>query len=715
MKKLRDIISSSEKYPDNIDCSFQSGVEVEKVFSQKKSENIQDLPQKAISLREKTQVQVESKKISMKDFDALEKRGEIMSLFRRNISLRPKLSFLKKQYGSSMVFLESQGRYFKEMFFRLQTFFTHLTLGGYISLLLICISGAFLLLFATKHTIETRVNRGYATLQNISQGGNSFEEIRKGVNQARFDFLLADIFFTPFRLLGDTRMVSVSNVIGGGRYLSYTLDHSMSLMTQIESFTRSRNPTEIYWVHVLERLRPNITLISQGLEKAIYSYQSIDWLPSTSLLEQKNTLISQLNLLKDNIDILESHYTTLLSLLGKDERKQYLIVFQNADEIRPTGGFMGSMAIASMFRGKLDIFQKKDVYAIEWDLKLSEYERRLAPKGINELTEYFGLRDSNYFINTKDSAEAIKFFVGQAGLDIDGVIFFNQNSLLRLLDISGPVYFDELKRDISRSNFSELMSLLVESKVYHTGTLGTPKQILFDFVPVFFEALKQQGKYAEYIQFLSQEIQNREIIVWFFDDDGQNLSKELGLDGAIDFTVSKDFGYPVYTSVSGNKSDRYMQRSYSYDIVRKESCEYDISVTINSTHAMTKVHRDNIEILKRDFGIHQDEELMYIQGMGRNRQFVRYLLPPEATVVGLDSGEAVNYGSRKGIEFFLETPLLQTSRFHFSYTLQNPECQEYSLIHYKQPGIKKYDIDISYNGDMTRYTDMSHDFYFEKE
>lgn len=74
MKKLRDIISSSEKYPDNIDCSFQSGVEVEKVFSQKKSENIQDLPQKAISLREKTQVQVESKKISMKDFDALEKR-----------------------------------------------------------------------------------------------------------------------------------------------------------------------------------------------------------------------------------------------------------------------------------------------------------------------------------------------------------------------------------------------------------------------------------------------------------------------------------------------------------------------------------------------------------------------------------------------------------------------------------------------------------------
>jgi len=50
---------------------------------------------------------------------------------------------------------------------------------------------------------------------------------------------------------------------------------------------------------------------------------------------------------------------------------------------------MGSMAVVSMFRGRVDIFDKKDVYAIEWDLKLADYERRLAPKGLNELTEFF--------------------------------------------------------------------------------------------------------------------------------------------------------------------------------------------------------------------------------------------------------------------------------------------------------------------------------------
>ena len=71
------------------------------------------------------------------------------------------------------------------------------------------------------------------------------------------------------------------------------------------------------------------------------------------------------------------------------------------------------------------------------------------------------------------------------------------------------------------------MSLLVESKVFQLGTLGTPKQVVFDFIPVFLTALKEQGKYTEYLKFLLAEIENREILVWFFDEEAQNLSREL--------------------------------------------------------------------------------------------------------------------------------------------------------------------------------------------
>ena len=698
----------------DIDCKTYQGLEVLSSHTTKTTETHISNEIKNISMKKQKHVRVDEKKGTLKDFDALEKRWEISNFLRRDIMLTSRFWWLKNRISQRFAFVDSLWPKVSKIWAQLAYFFRNLSIAWYFSLILIFLSSAFLLVFLAKHTIEVRVNRGYETLLTISEGWKDFEEIRKLVNQTRFDFLLADILFQPFRLSWDHRLWSVSHAIKWWRHLSLALDHSFSLVARVEGFISESSPRDVYWVHVLERLYPHIITISESMTQAIHSYEQISWLPSQELFGKKNRLVDELQNWELYINTLISHYNTLLSLLWSDERKQYLIVFQNADEIRPTGWFMGSMAIASMFRGRVDIFDKKDVYAIEWDLKLADYERRSAPKWLSELTEFFWLRDANYFINTRDSAEAIKFFVGQAGLDIDGIIFLNQSSILRLLDISWPVYFEELKRDITKNNFSEIISLLVEAKVFHKGTLGTPKQILFDFVPVFFSHLKEQWSYAEYLSFLAHEIQNREVILWLFDEDGQNMLSELWLDGQIDFSQTQDFWYPVYTSVSWNKSDRYMQRSYSYTVSRRESCDYDISVQISSTHAMTKVHRDHIETLKNEFWIEEDFELRYIQWEWRNRQYVRYLLPLEAQVQQVQSWEVVNYGSRQGLEFFIETPLLQTSRFDFSYTLPNPDCDPYSFTHFKQPGIRKYDIDISYNGSMHRYTDITSDFTFER-
>jgi len=99
------------------------------------------------------------------------------------------------------------------------------------------------------------------------------------------------------------------------------------------------------------------------------------------------------------LESFEKNYATFLDLLGHTKEKKYLVVFQNSDEIRPTGGFMGSMGVVSLFRGKVKSFEKNDVYAYEWNLKRQNLEKIPAPEGINKLTDSFGLRDSNYFID----------------------------------------------------------------------------------------------------------------------------------------------------------------------------------------------------------------------------------------------------------------------------------------------------------------------------
>jgi len=171
------------------------------------------------------------------------------------------------------------------------------------------------------------------------------------------------------------------------------------------------------------------------------------------------------------------------------------------------------------------------------------------------------------------------------------------------LEITGPVYFEALKRDITSENFSEIMSLLVEAKTFKSGTLGTPKQILFDFMEVFSQKLIGQAEYFNYIQSFIHDVESRDIMMWSFHENENNFLKTIGLRGDIEYDTSFDFTYPVYTSLSGNKSDRYMKRSYTQKVTSGEQCSYDIDLQIQSTHDMGKKKRDNIESLIDEYSL----------------------------------------------------------------------------------------------------------------
>lgn len=143
------------------------------------------------------------------------------------------------------------------------------------------------------------------------------------------------------------------------------------------------------------------------------------------------------------------------------------------------------------------------------------------------MTSSFGLRDANYYVNLKDSSEAIKFFVEKSGQDIDGIIYLNQNILLKLLSLTGDIPFDVIERDITSENFSEVMSLLVEAKLFKEGTQGTPKQILFDFIKVLEKTVLEQKNYGAYLKLLLDSFQNRELMMYSFSRNENALLREL--------------------------------------------------------------------------------------------------------------------------------------------------------------------------------------------
>jgi hypothetical protein len=83
--------------------------------------------------------------------------------------------------------------------------------------------------------------------------------------------------------------------------------------------------------------------IENSLKKSLDQYKAISWLPSDDLEQKRISSIQEIEKLHGYLQTISTKFPEFLDLLGHSERKRYLIVFQNADEIRPTGGFMGSM------------------------------------------------------------------------------------------------------------------------------------------------------------------------------------------------------------------------------------------------------------------------------------------------------------------------------------------------------------------------------------
>ncbi|MFH1863313.1 MAG: DUF4012 domain-containing protein, partial [bacterium] len=101
-------------------------------------------------------------------------------------------------------------------------------------------------------------------------------------------------------------------------------------------------------------------------------------------------------------------------LLGIDEERQYLLLFQNDKELRPTGGFLTAYSIMKVNQAKFTPVSSNDIYNLD-----AKYKPSLpAPepivkylKGPYVLSKKLRLRDMNWI---PDFEESMKVFVEEA-------------------------------------------------------------------------------------------------------------------------------------------------------------------------------------------------------------------------------------------------------------------------------------------------------------
>lgn len=169
---------------------------------------------------------------------------------------------------------------------------------------------------------------------------------------------------------------------------------------------------------------------------------------ASSLNKRKEQLVRAREALASAHKLLELYPT----ISGFKEKKTYLLLLQNSAELRPTGGFIGSIAIASFEEGKLQDLSVQDVYTVDGQLK----GHIDPPLPIRELMsqEHWYLRDSNWDPDFSVSGpRAMWFYEKETGNIVDGVIAINSPFIVEVLRATGPMQLPDYNDTITADNF----------------------------------------------------------------------------------------------------------------------------------------------------------------------------------------------------------------------------------------------------------------------
>lgn len=273
-------------------------------------------------------------------------------------------------------------------------------------------------------------------------------------------------------------------------------------------------------------------------------------------------------------------------LSGYKEQKRYLVLLQNNMEIRPTGGFIGSLGLATFSDGKMTEFIIQDVYEPDGQLK----GHVDPPTPIRDLLaqEHWYLRDSNWDPDFKVSGtKAAWFYEKETGTSIDGVIGISSPVIVDLLRATGPIELPDFNDRISAENFFGKSLFYAQGNFFPGST--QKKDFLGSLARAIITKLTTEKNInaAQVFSGLTSSIEKQNIQFVFFDTELQSLVEHFGWAGRKVLTYNcKIYSMPeCYADPLGIVEANMSVNKINYFIKR----EIHREITVDANGAMSEI------------------------------------------------------------------------------------------------------------------------------
>jgi hypothetical protein len=252
---------------------------------------------------------------------------------------------------------------------------------------------------------------------------------------------------------------------------------------------------------------------------------------------------------------------------GKAGPQTYLILMQNEDELRPTGGYLTAAGTAVVLNGKLISIKTESSELVDDPNK----PYPIPPWQFKEFMniDMFLFRDSNWFTNFPTTASWAEYFYSYArASSADGTIAIDMHVIVRLLETLGPVQIDSVSYPITSENVLEY--LRSAEKTRPKGVAGTwdRKQFISDLAkPLIQKILDARGQtWTKLLPDLIELLDEKHILLQFDNEEAATFLERRNWDGSVAIPNKSDFLMAVDTNMGYNKSNAVMEMSFNYNV-----------------------------------------------------------------------------------------------------------------------------------------------------
>ncbi len=292
-------------------------------------------------------------------------------------------------------------------------------------------------------------------------------------------------------------------------------------------------------------------------------------------------LKEKLPLIVSGLDSFSKDSNIILDVLGYNGPRKFLFLFQNNQEMRATGGFIGSYGVLDISNGRIKNLFVDDIYNPDGQLTA----RVIPPEPIQKMSAVWTMHDANWFPDFPTSAEKVAWFYEKTGgPTVDGVIAMTPNVIEKMLSVTGPIEMPEYSVTVDEDNFREIAQY--ETEINYDKKENRPKKFIADLTPQILDKLfnvKNPKTMFKALDILGSALAEKHILIYSKNYNVQKTISSQGWSGEM-LNTNKDYLSVINSNINGYKTDGVIEEKIQHNVQIQKDGSIEDEVVITRKH-----------------------------------------------------------------------------------------------------------------------------------